>query len=166
MAERRWGACAEFVTAVSDTTALTTLIKSGLEWLLPQLFGPVLIPDAVARELLQFHPMLPEWCSIRSAPSGELLDRLRLKVDEGEAEAIALAVAENSSAILLDDKKARRHAESHGLTCLALPAVLTAARREGLIPSLAAAFATIAESGRYRVADTAALVLLRSVGEA
>ena len=52
-----------------------------------------------------------------------------------------------------------------GLTCLALPAVLVAAKRNGLISSVAEAFATLASKGRYRIADSAALVLLRSVGE-
>jgi predicted nucleic acid-binding protein len=45
---------------VSDTTALTTLMKAGLEGLLPGLFGHVLIPQAVALELLQFHTALPD----------------------------------------------------------------------------------------------------------
>lgn len=46
---------------VSNTTALTTLIKSGLEHLLPGLFGEVRIPQAVALELRKFHPALPTW---------------------------------------------------------------------------------------------------------
>jgi hypothetical protein len=152
--------------AVSDTTALTTLLKCGFDSLLPDLFGTVLIPSAVARELRAFHEAVPEWCIVRDVPEGDLLDRLRARVDVGEAEAIALAVSAHADVILLDDKKGRRQAEALGLTCLALPAVLAAARRNGLISSLTDAFATLASRGRYRVAETAALVLLRSVGEA
>lgn len=68
--------------------------------------------------------------------------------------------------MLLDDKKGRRQAESLGLTCLALPAVMVAAKRQGLISSVAGAFATLAAKGRYGVAESTATVLLRSVGEA
>jgi|GEM_PF-2466597 len=53
--------------AVSDTTALTTLIKSRLDWVLPRLFGQILIPSAVAADLLQFNPVLPVWCVVRAA---------------------------------------------------------------------------------------------------
>lgn len=151
---------------VSDTTALTTLIKSGFEDVLPRLFGQILIPSAVSRELLMFHPTLPEWCVVREATASPLLERLRLAVDQGEAEAIALAHEFQGEVVLLDDKKGRRQAESIGLTCLALPAVLVIAKRMGLIPSLTEAFETLASRGRYRVADRTAIVLLRAVGEA
>ena len=151
---------------VSDTTALTTLLKAGLESILPRLFGEVLIPDEVARELLRFHATLPDWCRVEAAREGCLLDALRLAIDAGEAEAIALAHDRKADVILLDDKKGRRQAEALGLSCLALPAIVVAAKRNGLIPSAADAFKAMATQGRYRVADGVALVLLRSVGEA
>jgi predicted nucleic acid-binding protein len=150
---------------VSDTTALTTLIKSGLDWVLPRLFSEILIPTAVADELLQFHPALPEWCVVRALPASILLDRLCQAVDLGEAEAIALAYDQQAALVLLDDKKGRRQAGAIGLTCLALPAVLVAAKRNGLIESVAEAFELIATKGRYRLADSAMQILLRSVGE-
>lgn len=40
---------------VSDTTCITTLLKAGMEDLLPALFGTVTIPQAVWDELLAFH---------------------------------------------------------------------------------------------------------------
>ncbi len=95
-----------------------------------------------------------------------MLDALRISVDAGEAEAIALALDLRADFILLDDKKGRRQAEKLGLTCLALPAVMVAAKRQGLISSVAEAFAMLAEKGRYGVAEATAMVLLRSVGEA
>lgn len=47
------------VNAVSDTTALTTLMKAGLESVLQRLFGTVVIPEMVATELRQFHDSIP-----------------------------------------------------------------------------------------------------------
>lgn len=151
---------------VSDSTALTTLIKAGLDHLLLGLFGEVRIPRAVAQELLQFHPQLPNGCQVESARESPVLDALRIAVDAGEAEAIALALDLNADFVLLDDKKGRRQAEALGLTCLALPALMVAAKRQGLIPSVAEAFATLAAKGRYGVAENTATLLLRSVGEA
>lgn len=115
---------------VSDTTALTTLIKAGLESLLPQLFDRILIPEEVKRELLVFHSGLPDGCEVRPVSPGDLLSDLMATIDAGEAEAIALAVESRATLLLIDDRKGRRKAESLGLTCLALPTVLTAARRD------------------------------------
>jgi uncharacterized protein len=95
-----------------------------------------------------------------------LLDGLRAVLDPGEAEAIALAHDLHADLILLDDKKGRRQAEALGLDCLALPAVLVAAKQAGMIESLAEAFAILAAKGRYGVSEGVAQVLLRSVGEA
>lgn len=150
---------------VSDTTALTSLIKAGMEHILPRLFGEVRIPQAVAGELLRFHSALPDWCLVYTAKEDPLLDSLRRAVDAGEAEAIALAVDVRADFVLLDDKKGRRQAEALGLTCLALPALMVAAKRQGIITSVADAFATLAAKGRYAVAENTAAVLLRSVGE-
>lgn len=145
--------------------ALTTLINAGLESLLPQLFDRILIPEEVKRELLVFHSGLPDGCEVRPVSAGDLLSDLMATIDAGEAEAIALAVESRATLLLIDDRKGRRKAESLGLTCLALRAVLTAARREELIPSLRDAFARIDAFGNYRVAEAAARVLLDSVGE-
>ncbi len=153
------------VGMISDTTAVTTLIKCGLDWLLPKIFGHIVVPKEVSRELLKFHAALPDWCVIREVPA-DLVARVRHGLDAGEAAAIALALSENASAILMDDKDGRRRASALGLTCIDLPAVLFIALRRDMIPSLKTAFATLAAHGRYRVADEVALELLRSVGEA
>jgi hypothetical protein len=60
------------VLVVSDTTALTTLLKAGEEDLLQRLFGNVCIPVAVARELRRFHKHLPDFLQVR-----EIADRSR-----------------------------------------------------------------------------------------
>jgi len=94
-------------------------------------------PEDAASELLQFHPMLPAWCRVETATKGPLLHNLRLAAGAGEAEAIALAHDRKADVILLDHKKGRQQAETLGLSCLALPAVIVAAKRNGLIPSVA-----------------------------
>ena len=119
----------------------------------------------MARELLNFHATMPAWCIVRETEESPLLDDLRATIDPGEAEAIALAHELHADLVLLDDKKGRRQAEALGLDCVALPAVLVAAKREGLISSLAETFATLGSKGRYGVSESAARVLLRSVGE-
>ena len=80
---------------VSDTSPLRYLIAVGRADVVEQIFGHVLIPRAVERELT--HPSTPEavrrwmaqrptWLEVRAAqsPDPELAERL----DQGEAEAI------------------------------------------------------------------------------
>ena len=75
---------------VSDTSCISNLLSVGQDSLLPRLFGEVLIPPAVERELLRYHSSLPAFLK-RVVPTDEArLSRLRQELDPGEAEAIGL----------------------------------------------------------------------------
>ena len=50
---------------VSDTSALTSLIQIRRINLLATLYGDIFIPKAVQDELLQTHPVLPEFIRTR-----------------------------------------------------------------------------------------------------
>jgi predicted nucleic acid-binding protein len=153
------------VIVVSDTTAITTLMKSGLEPVLEQLFGKVAIPEMVAIELRQYHPDIPAWCEIHYVHHHPLLPAISQNIDPGEAEAICLALDLKADAILLDDRKGKREAESRGLSCLALPAILLEAKRQGLILSLREALDLLDERGSYRLKAHVMEALLREAGE-
>ena len=93
---------------VSNTTAITTLLKVGREDLLTGLFGAVWIPSAVEQELLRFHASIPPGCVVHSVPDSDRLRRLLTQADRGEAEAICLAVEAGADLLLIDDKKGAR----------------------------------------------------------
>jgi predicted nucleic acid-binding protein len=96
------------VITVSDTTAITTLLKVDRVDLLAQLFGRVLIPSAVERELKHHHGFIPVCCEPHQLAPSERLNRLLAQADPGEAEAICLAVEKRANSLLIDDKKGRR----------------------------------------------------------
>jgi predicted nucleic acid-binding protein len=50
---------------VSDTSPVTALLTVGQVDLLARLFGEVVIPEAVQRELLKSHTRLPEWLRVQ-----------------------------------------------------------------------------------------------------
>ncbi|MSU61795.1 MAG: hypothetical protein EXS31_05270 [Pedosphaera sp.] len=92
---------------VSDTTAITTLLKTGDEELLPKLFGTVIVPPAVWDELLAFHSLLPEFIEVRALsalsrpPGTERLGR-------SESEAMQLALQINAAGFCwMTDRRAR-----------------------------------------------------------
>ena len=72
---------------VSDSTCLIGLERIGELNILPQLFDPIMIPPEVEREFSAKF----SWLQIKNLTSGVLVAALRLTVDAGEAEAIALA---------------------------------------------------------------------------
>jgi uncharacterized protein len=153
------------VITVSDTTAITTLLKVGWVNLLTALFGRVLIPTAVAQELMQHHGATPACCAVRGVEDSERLRRLRMQADAGEAEAICLAVDAGADVLLIDDKKGRRLAEAEGVRCLGLPAIVLAAWRESQIPSVRAFLDLLEERGNYCLSARAKAELLRVAGQ-
>jgi uncharacterized protein len=98
---------------VADSTCLIGLERIGKLNLVPALFDPVMIPPEIDHE---FGTML-SWLNIEPVISSALVAALRLAVDAGEAEAIALA-SEKNCLLISDDKKARTVAKRLGLTVL------------------------------------------------
>jgi predicted nucleic acid-binding protein len=92
------------VIIVSDTTAITSLLKINRTELLRELFGDVFIPRAVHDELLKYHSQLPSFLQVRSVENEGEVKRLRVAIDAGEAEAIILAEELRADVLLVDEK--------------------------------------------------------------
>jgi predicted nucleic acid-binding protein len=115
---------------VSDTSPLNYLVLIGAIDVLPKLFREVHVPPAVMRELKhartpdpvkRWSNSPPDWL-LMTAPSGSI--PLDPKLDPGESEAIALAIELHAAAILVDEKKGRRIAQSQGIATLGTITVL------------------------------------------
>ena len=75
------------MSVVSDTTAITTLLKAGQVRLLQELFGSVFVPQAVWDELKNFHRDLPDFVELRPVRNpGQRLPGTE-NLGRGEAEA-------------------------------------------------------------------------------
>lgn len=123
---------------VSNTSPLNYLALIDLAELLPTIFGRVLVPDAVLRELRS--PLAPAKVAawIDSSPvwleSRSVLVPSDLKsLGAGEREAIALAESFTDSLVLLDEKKARQVARQRGLAVTGTLGVLDVALKRGLV---------------------------------
>lgn len=123
---------------ISDTSPLHYLIECGVAEVLPSLFKEIVIPPTVFQELQ--HPNTPErirdwmqtpvsWLKVQ-APTK--IDST-LNVDQGEREAISLALEISAAAILIDDRKGRLEASRRGLQVAGTIGILEAAARRGLI---------------------------------
>ena len=126
---------------VSNTSPIVNLAVVGQLGLLQQLYGKVVIPQSVYHEIAVIGAGQPgatevstfEWIETRQVTDRPLLAALRLELDEGEAEAIALAVELQAGLLLLDERKGRVVASQLGLRFIGLLGVLVEAKHKGLI---------------------------------
>jgi len=116
---------------VSDSTCLIGLERIQSLDVLSALFDPIVIPPEVNREFGVSFP----WLAIETPLNQAFLTSLKLMVDDGEAEAIALAY-EKGWQIILDDYHARKVAKRLGVTMIGTVGVLVQAKRHGIISAL------------------------------
>jgi len=125
---------------IADTSPLHYLILLKHAEVLQHLYGGVIIPEAVVRELqAQKTPVVvrqwitspPAWLQIRQirVPPDPALAEL----DPGEREAIALAETLRADALIIDEKMGRREAERRKLRVIGTVRVLDDAAEAGLI---------------------------------
>lgn len=144
---------------VVDSTCLIGLDQIGRLGLLPKLFEPVLAPPEVEREFGSSR----DWLRVEPPSSDALVAALKATVDDGEAEAIALAT-EKGLTIVLDDRRARDLAKRMGLKILGTVAVLIRAKRAGLIPWINPVLTELSEKG-FRLSEELKREALRIAGE-
>lgn len=117
--------------AVADSTCLIVLERIRRLELLRGLFEPLVIPPSVQEEFGR----AVDWLIVQAPSDLRLIRVLRLVVDDGEAEAIALAL-EKGWQLIVDDRKARSWAKRLGIRIIGTAGVLIRAKQAGLIPSV------------------------------
>ena len=108
--------------------------------LLPELFGRVITPEAVFRELQssgasnkvrEWSQNLPAWIEVKQ--TALIADAALDIFDAGEIEAILLAQELSADLLLVDDKPARQAAINLGIAITGTLGILDRAAREGLV---------------------------------
>ena len=120
---------------VSNASALIALEQIGQLLLLQQIFGSVIVPPAVVREVAPT-VSLPPWIEQRNLtqPIGPHI--LRASLGAGESEAISLALELQARLVILDDRPARRLAQALHLSVIGTAGILLTAKRSSLLPAV------------------------------
>jgi predicted nucleic acid-binding protein len=124
------------VSVVSNSSPLIALARIQRLDLVPAVLKSALIPPAVAREIAPSIPVLPHWLEVRAPTRSVAVLTSRGPLGDGEWEAIALAVEVGASAIVIDDRPARRLAEAAGLNVIGTLGLLMEAKRAGHIRTI------------------------------
>lgn len=129
---------------ISDTSPIINLTVIGHLDLLPKLFGEIIIPQMVYAEIVIDGAGEPGSDEIQNAPwikvvknsNRTLVEFLETDLDEGESEAIALAIELNADYLLIDEKLGRQMALNHNIKPLGILGVLLRAKQAKMIDSV------------------------------
>lgn len=162
------------MSVVSDASPLINLARIGKLDLLRELYGEVIIPEAVWQEIVVTGAGQPgadeikaaAWIKRQSATNGQLVRALQQELDAGEAEAIALASESGVELLLMDERFGRESASHLGLRCMGLIGALIEAKRKDLIPAIKPHLDALRDRAGFRVSDALYTRVLRDDGEA
>ena len=87
------------------------------------------------------------------------------ELDAGESEAITLAVELGADFLLLDEKLGRAAAQRAGLTVIGILGVASAAKRKGLLESVATVIRELREQASFWISAELEARVLRDAGE-
>ena len=146
--------------AVTNSTCLIGLERIERLDILPQVFDTVFAPPAVAKEV----QVSVDWLSVQTVANPSVVTALRTQMDEGEAEAIALALELSDVLLILDDKKARRVAQQMGMKVIGTVGMLLRAKRQGVIAEVKPLFMRLTEVN-FRLSQGIIHEALRLSGE-
>jgi predicted nucleic acid-binding protein len=161
------------VIIVSDTSPINNLAAINQLHLLHQLYGTVLIPEAVCRELTD--PKFPvagatevktfEWIQTRAVSDRTLVEALSNELDIGEAEAIALAVEIQAEQVLIDERRGRLVASRLNLRYTGILGILVEAKNKGLIAEVKSLLDALINEAGFWVTESLYNSVLQLVNE-
>jgi predicted nucleic acid-binding protein len=156
---------------VADTSPLSAFLRAHRPDLLFDLFGPIVIPSAVATELDRGAALVGSWRSAmpfvdpRTVEPSPLLSLLRAELDPGEAEAIALAADGKAKLLLIDEAKGRAFARRLALRVVGSVGVCVLAKERGLIATARPLLEDLRRRGGLWLSDALLREELTRVGE-
>ena len=140
---------------VSNSSPLIHLAKIGHLDLLKYFFDKIIVSEVVYKECViegkgredAKKIEKAEWIKVAKIRDENLKRALMMVLDEGEAEAIVLALEESADLILLDDYEAREVSRNYELTITGVIGILIRAKEEGKIGSLKEEVEKLKETG-------------------
>ncbi len=129
---------------VSDTSPVSHLFKINQLHLLEQLFGKVVLPNAVWEELLKLELDFgfdlsnlknQPWLETHETTGKDMVNSLADRLDIGESEAIVLALELKADTLLMDEMKGRTVAKEKGISTIGVLGIVLLAKQKGFIPA-------------------------------
>lgn len=123
----------KYSVVIADTSCFILLDKINQLSLLQKVFGRVTTTHTIAAE---FGKALPDWITTESPVNRHYTQLLEMEIDKGEASAIALALENEKSLLILDDSKARKLALRLKLDYTGTLGILLKGKELGIVSSI------------------------------
>lgn len=158
------------MVVISDTTTITNLMHIGHLNLLEKLFGKILIPSEVYKELITLPNQKIQidqkgWIEIVSIADKKIFNELVEYLDRGEAEAIVLALEKSADLLIIDELAGRKIAKEKKIRIIGLLGILIESKNSGLIENLKELLDELIAEFGFRVNPKLYQQVLKSVGE-
>ena len=149
---------------ISNTTPLIGLALLCRFDLLKTLFREITMPSAVYNEIVVkgagriganelANSVNDGWVHVKDVLSTPVLAALKVDLDEGESEAIALALEQHTDLLLMDERKGRAKAKALGLEVTGTIGILLLARENGIAIDLRSELEQLRNHG-FRIGDS------------
>ncbi len=158
---------------ISDTSPINNLAAINQLSLLQQLYGTVIIPEAVYQELTD--PDFPvagatevqtlDWIQTRQVSDCTVVEALINELDKGEAEAIALALEIKAEQLLIDERRGRLVAKQLNIRYVGILGILVEAKGQGLISTVRPLLDALRNQAGFWVDEALYNRVLQLVGE-
>lgn len=158
---------------VSDASPIINLSIIGKLDFLKGLYEKVIIPQAVFDELTVKGAGQPgdqevrnaNWIEVISCQDTELVKRLHLKIDLGEAEAIALVLQLEAGLLLIDEKIGRSRAKAFQIKTIGLLGILIECKHRGWVASVTNLMDRLRSEANFRIGEELYEEVRQIVGE-
>lgn len=157
---------------VVDSSVLIALSSiSRLDWLCKRFPEGINIPEAVWREVVlqskersgAVDVREAKWIAVKQVLDRDYVRVLKTGLDDGEAEAIALARELQASVLMLDDKAARTMAQQLGFRVLGTIGFLLWAYEEGPVKDMQIELDRLRNDGGFYVSQDVISKIMKSV---
>jgi uncharacterized protein len=160
------------VTVVCNATPLINFAAINRLDILQAVFSQIVIPQAVCDETtvsgfpaseFVLQAIAAKWLQVQAVSS--IAANIPPELDQGEREAITLALETGEPQILLDEREARQVAQSLGLQVIGTLGILLLAKKRGIITQVQPVLDGMINHGQYWVSRPLYEQVLRQAGE-
>lgn len=161
------------MTVVSNASPLIGIARIDKLDLLRELYGELVIPEAVWHEVVVRGAGQPgaeqirasEWIRQEHVENRTLVQVLAQDLDVGEAESIALALELQAEILLMDERLGRQTADRLGLRYIGVVGILVQAKHKGLIDRIESLLVALRNRAGFRISDELYVRVLQDEGE-
>lgn len=158
---------------ISDTSPITSLAAIGKLDLLQKVYDRIIIPQGVYNEMANLADEVPgtkevktlDWIETKTVSNLALVEQLKTKLDQGESEAIALAIELKADLLIIDENPGRNVAKMLNLNLIGILGILLIAKQRGFLANIKPVMDDLINIAGFRITSQLYTNLLITAGE-